>query len=422
MISQEAIEILNSFKEKEWVNKIPTLNINLPWCEVELNLTGINNILEFLNDQKIGWSNSTQSIGELTRSNDYFKNSLVEVISFLKRNTANNADACTINWHTIQRDLEHAQTTRPHIFTFDSPITIFIEKLASENPEIARMSMNFLSGQNGEEIRYRNNFVASLRTYLFQHPGLEILNDRAEMELSSLEEIRKSQHKKTLEYSQFISEQLQKNNHLVESYNQSFADLKKSSEEEFTNWFNGVNHQFEEFDKNTLQKIKDYEELYTNKLRLEAPAHYWNKRAEKLKKEGRKMLYWLIGFVSVCTLLLYMLLWHSPKDMLESIFTGDKGSAIRWSIVFIIFLSFVAYGIRVLAKAMFSAFHLARDAEEREQLTHVYLALQKDNAVTDADKALILQSIFSRADTGLLKDDSAPVMPSAVTEKITSRS
>jgi Family of unknown function (DUF6161) len=32
-------------------------------------------------------------------------------------------------------------------------------------------------------------------------------------------------------------------------------------------------------------------------------------------------------------------------------------------------------------KMMFNAFHLARDAEERERLTYVYLAMLKDASV-----------------------------------------
>lgn len=61
-----------------------------------------------------------------------------------------------------------------------------------------------------------------------------------------------------------------------------------------------------------------------------------------------------------------------------------------------------------------SAFHLARDARERYQLTRVYLAMLKANAVDPEHRAIILQSLFSRADTGLLKHDSGPTMPTAM--------
>ena len=85
---------------------------------------------------------------------------------------------------------------------------------------------------------------------------------------------------------------------------------------------------------------------------------------------------------------------------------------------YVTFLSFLAYGIRALNKVAFSSFHLARDAEEREQLTYVYLSLVKDSAVDEKEKNLIMQSLFSRADTGLLKDDSSPTMPNDITGKL----
>lgn len=68
-----------------------------------------------------------------------------------------------------------------------------------------------------------------------------------------------------------------------------------------------------------------------------------------------------------------------------------------------------------------STYHLYRDAQERKQLTYLYLSLKKESDIPDADRHIILQSLFSRADTGLLKEDSSPTMPSGVLEKIVSK-
>lgn len=91
----------------------------------------------------------------------------------------------------------------------------------------------------------------------------------------------------------------------------------------------------------------------------------------------------------------------------------DKVTAIKWSIILVTMVSLLAYGIKILARLTFSSYHLSRDAEEREQLTHFYLALKQDTSVTDNDRQLILQSLFSRADSGLLKEDSSPTMPTS---------
>ena len=67
---------------------------------------------------------------------------------------------------------------------------------------------------------------------------------------------------------------------------------------------------------------------------------------------------------------------------------------------------------------MFSSYHLARDAEERHTLTFFYLALIKDTEVNEEDRKMILQSLFSRTDTGLLKEDSSPTLPGGILEKM----
>ncbi|WP_296150568.1 DUF6161 domain-containing protein, partial [uncultured Flavobacterium sp.] len=108
---------------------------------------------------------------------------------------------------------------------------------------------------------------------------------------------------------------------------------------------------------------------------------------------------------------LYSLLWLTPQDMLENIFSGNASKAIRWSIIFITLISLLFVGIQALKKAMFSSYHLARDAEEREKLTVFYLSLIKDSTITQEDRSLVLQALFSRADTGMLKEESSPTMP-----------
>jgi len=85
--------------------------------------------------------------------------------------------------------------------------------------------------------------------------------------------------------------------------------------------------------------------------------------------------------------------------------------------IYITLVSFIAYGIRSFMKVMFSSFHLARDCEERHTLTYFYLSLLKDSKVDDKDRQLIMQSLFSRAETSLLKEDSSPTMPNDMTSK-----
>jgi hypothetical protein len=118
---------------------------------------------------------------------------------------------------------------------------------------------------------------------------------------------------------------------------------------------------------------------------------------------GIGMLIWSLGEIS--------------NGTLARIFQ-NSGTAIKWSVVFITLVSFIAFAIRIFSKLTFSSFHLVRDAEEREQLTYVYLALQKEKGIDETERHLIMQSLFSRADTGLLKDDAGPTMPGSIADRI----
>lgn len=60
---------------------------------------------------------------------------------------------------------------------------------------------------------------------------------------------------------------------------------------------------------------------------------------------------------------------------------------------------------------MFSAYHLSLDVQKIQRLAYVYVAMIKDSSIEKEDRHLVMQSLFSRADTGLLKEDPSPTMP-----------
>ena len=214
-----------------------------------------------------------------------------------------------------------------------------------------------------------------------------------------------------------VIEHLSNANDKYIKYAEAIDSFKNEKELLFTEWFDISKNDFKIFDTESKDKIINLEKAYQELLSLKKPAEYWQLRATKLKKEGWSAIYWLIGLIIFACISLYLLLWLTPEGMLLSFIKGHA-SAIKWSIIYVTFIAFLTYGIRALNKIAFSSFHLARDAEEREQLTFVYLALIKDGSVDEKDRSLIMQSLFSRADTGLLKEDSSPTMPNDIAGKL----
>ena len=125
----------------------------------------------------------------------------------------------------------------------------------------------------------------------------------------------------------------------------------------------------------------------------------------------------LIGF---CAILLGAILIVAPDYIFKQVFNGNEVTIVRWSLIFIAFLALMAFAIRAVNKIMFSSLHLSRDAEERHALTFVYLSLlnEQGTSMDSEDRKLILQSLFSRSETGLLKEDSGPTMPNDFISKI----
>lgn len=246
----------------------------------------------------------------------------------------------------------------------------------------------------------------------------EIRKNRAmntsEHEKKSLNLLKKRVEKYVSDSDEEIKSLLLEGKININEYVDELDNMKKTNSEKFKKWFALNQSTAQNLVKEVDEERKNIERTYKELLQLQAPAQHWKDTAEKLLKEGRRFMLVLFIIIAICAIALYFLLWKTPEGMLASFFNDDKTSALRWSIVFITFLSLMFIGIQSLRKAMFSSFHLARDAQEREKLTMYYLSLIKEGAVSEDDKTLILQSLFSRSDSGLLKEDSSPSMPGLI--------
>lgn len=187
--------------------------------------------------------------------------------------------------------------------------------------------------------------------------------------------------------------------------NKGFTDsIKKESRKSLDNY----NAFFGEMCETSKSKISELESLYREKLRLEAPAEYWRKRAEKLSFQGG-MWATFLGVFSVVVMVLTGSFFYTwlQKDPAQIGVPSLQGVGLFASTVAV-----AAYIIKTLSRLTFSSYHLQRDAEEREQLAYFYLSLIKEGAIDESSREIVLQSLFSRSESGLLGGDSGPLMPS----------
>lgn len=185
---------------------------------------------------------------------------------------------------------------------------------------------------------------------------------------------------------------------------------------------NQTNEHLKQLDEGSIKyyaerdkRCAELEKLYDEKLKLEAPAQYW----ETLKKSYTiSGAIWfgvsIIMAVGIVVGLVKLLNW------LPNIFTEDSHwvDVFKNSAIITVITSVAVYILRIMVKMAMSSFHLARDAKERHNLSYFYLALIQDKAITDKERALVINALFSRSDTGLLKSEAGPTMSNNVMDLV----
>ena len=164
---------------------------------------------------------------------------------------------------------------------------------------------------------------------------------------------------------------------------------------------------FDTFLNDCVTRRDNLETIYEEKLRLAAPVTNWQKAAVTYEAQGKRWVRWLIGslvvgVVGFSTLFVTWFKGHATVIEFET---------VQGIILFGTALAAFAYLVRTLSRLTFSSFHLMRDAQERTQLTYVYLSLINEDKIDKSSRDIILQALFSRAETGLLSGEAGPTMP-----------
>ncbi|MBI4385042.1 MAG: hypothetical protein HY579_13545 [Nitrospinae bacterium] len=156
----------------------------------------------------------------------------------------------------------------------------------------------------------------------------------------------------------------------------------------------------EDFLKGAEERIKVFDE----KIALEAPVRYWEKRKDHHESMSRVFARVAGEWVALGFSGLGFLAWkglETDKTLSEMPFLHIFWVVAAASI-------FVWVG-RVLVRLLLSHKHLEIDADERRVMILTYLAmLREGRAPTEDDRKLILASIFRPSATGIVKDDAMP--------------
>ena len=227
-----------------------------------------------------------------------------------------------------------------------------------------------------------------------------------------------SAEEKITEFKSTVEEASKRYSVLNNNYTKSFLEQEKRLEsitQQSNDFITELNKQsVEQFEKADF-RLDNMEKVYREKLRLEAPAEYWAKLEKSYSKKGHR---WFIISGIIAFLIITLLIVSLVKDII--IFSPEASwiENLKNSAIITVIASIGIYALRLTTKMGLSSYHLADDARERENLSYFYLSLIEKGAVTDNERALILNALFSRSDTGLLKGESSPSMPSNISDMI----
>jgi len=412
MTVKEFKEAIATSKNKEWYQNYE-LTINYPHIHYNRILKGVINIYEFVVEQSDNYSQLSNLPDELDKIRVRFiaaKGNILQLFS--QGNTNKN------NWDDNLRAISGYYAHQP-IFLYGFVETDFLLKTYKERPDFFIGAFDFLKGDTSK-VTQKQYLQGYILAYEFSSKEFSEIAERKDVERRSMSKISTDFSDKLGEAQRETIEVISKTRQKFEEYVKAMDALKDEKNSAFNEWFGITKRDFLNFNNASNRQVKELENLYIEKLKLEAPAQYWNKRAIRLRGEGKR---WLIGMIiclSISAGILVCILSMIADGTLQKIFS-ETSAAIKWSVAFITLISFLAYGIRTFAKLTFSSYHLVRDAEEREQLTYVYLALKKEKDIDQTERHLIMQSLFSRADSGLLKDDSGPTMPGQIIDQVPKR-
>ena len=284
-------------------------------------------------------------------------------------------------------------------FNGDKAATAFIDYIAhSKTPSVATKehfdgylcAYEFVN-QDSDLLKRRKSEKAAIsrlkRGYLESQDKLFLEVDELKQGFTDWNQDSKEESKRLYKIQKYLGERK------VREQGHSFARRLNDWESSVETWKSNVS---------TL------EETYQEKLRLKKPAEYWAKAATRYSRQGYLWSF-ILGLV-VCIGII------SFQDIFVAWLMGKKIplqlASFQGILLFGTIAALYAFALKSLSRLAFSSFHLMRDAEEREQLTYLYLSLTNEAVIDEGAREIVLQALFSRTETGLLTNEHGPTMPS----------
>lgn len=205
-------------------------------------------------------------------------------------------------------------------------------------------------------------------------------------------------------------------NNLTETINtitrekDDFINYMNDEKQNYNNWFENTSKEIDEFKQKHSTELLNLENTYEEKLKIEKPAEFMLEQADKYRKS---FYLWCLAITGLSIVLLILLAFIiNPQaqfsDKLITINVLSKDMPVYSSVILLAMISLVIYVLRIFIKMATSSKHLMEEYKQKYALTYFYLSLVNNGNIDDEkSKNIILTSLFTKADTGLIKNDNS---------------
>ena len=379
----------------------------------------LQQVQKFLEDEIDFWAKQREKVGESrnSRVNQYLKSAAR--LAICDRDVGKFAEAMpALSDEKLQHAIEGLRVTinnqlqdawiwskRPYVESYVKCHSLYGMAAAGV----------FIKCVLGKEFSVGNraSFLGAMLGYEFIPQQGENADIRHRGEKKSFDDLRIQSHDRIVKFAGQADK-------CISDFEQWYEEVRGKSDEQYEsikdrheNQHQAQSKSFAESHKGWGKRVEDLESLYAEKLRLEKPAKYWKDAAEKYKRQGIRWTRGTVAFsvVGLAGLGISFYLW------LNGYSAQLKLDTLQGAVIFASVMAVFAFVLRVLARLSFSAFHLMRDAEEREQLTYLYLSLSRTVPQEKESQGIILRALFSRSQTGLLTNERGPTMPGDLTKR-----
>lgn len=160
-----------------------------------------------------------------------------------------------------------------------------------------------------------------------------------------------------------------------------------------------------------IANFQNTEKAYKEQMKLGAAVLYWTGRGEAHKKAASSQLGWLRTYGTLSGIAILAggacLVWAIVK-IVEVL--GDKSTT---PLLFLggfalLIASAILWVARLMVRVYFDERRRTHDATERATMAEAYAALTSEGLVSDAERVIVLSSLFRPTGDGSAREDSAP--------------